>query len=142
MMLTYLGWSPTFLTIKLTRSLLLVGMMILSSLALPQTIQAAIPRPDLKVTTVTSRFSSGSWYLVYTVKNIGSANTNAFYIKIKRGAVVEREFITSALAAGASRTFWQRMPICEFTRTILVDSRYQVVESSEANNTATFTNFC
>jgi hypothetical protein len=107
-----------------------------------QTAHAAIPRPDLTITSISSQFSSGNWFMVYTVKNIGTANAGPFYIKIQRGNVAETEFNTAGLAIGASRVYWQRMPICEFTRTIILDSRIQIVESNEANNSRAFTNFC
>lgn len=107
-----------------------------------QPTQAAPLLPDLTVTNISSQFSDGHWFMVYTVKNIGTANAGAFYIKIKRGAVVETEFSTTGLAAGASRTYRRQMPICEFTRTIIVDSRFQIVESNENNNSRTFTSFC
>lgn len=122
---------------------LLVTLLFALVLVLPgQPAHAAVPRPDITITRITSQFQDGNWHLVYTVTNVGTANAGAFYIKIKRGNVVEAEFSSTGLAAGVSQPYSRQMPICEFTRTVVIDSRFQIIESNENNNSRTFTNFC
>jgi CARDB len=100
-------------------------------------------QPDLTVTRATGVFLSGQWYLRYTVKNIGTANSGSFRITIKdRAGVVKQSFDTTNISPGSSRTFLHRTGVCEFYRKILIDSTNAVHESNELNNTRVYENLC
>ena len=100
-------------------------------------------QPDLKVIRVESVYSGGQWYMSYTVKNIGTAYANPFWITLKnRADTPMQSFETKALAPDASRTFLHRTGVCEFYRKILPDSTNAILESNELNNTRTYEHFC
>jgi hypothetical protein len=105
-------------------------------------------QPDLKVISATGVFAGGQWFMHYSIKNIGTANSGAFRVTIStRGTplvppTVREWFVISNLAPGATFSSSHPTGVCEFYRKIAVDSNNVVIESNELNNTREYENFC
>jgi hypothetical protein len=100
-------------------------------------------QPDLTVTEAFSEFSNGQWFLRYSIKNIGTANSEAFRVTIKdRAGILKETFMIANIAPGAAFRLRHSAGICEFYRKIAVDTTSMVVESNEVNNTRVYESFC
>lgn len=112
-----------------------------------QPAQAAPRRlPDLTVTSVTAEWSGvgDTWYMRYTVRNIGPGPVGAFRITIREnysGRTV-RTFVTPGLAAGRSRSFRLTVPYCDFFHTVIADPKNTIREVREWNNSRRIDHLC
>jgi subtilase family serine protease len=99
--------------------------------------------PDLTVTEAFSEFSNSQWFLRYSIKNIGTAHSEAFRVTIKdRAGILKETFMIANIAPGATFRLRHSTGVCEFYRKIAVDTTSIVVESNEGNNTRVYENFC
>jgi hypothetical protein len=100
-------------------------------------------QPDLTVTEAFSEFSNGQWSLRYSIKNIGTAHSEAFRITIKdRAGILKETFMIANIAPGGTFRLRHSTGVCEFYRKIAVDTTSMVVESNEGNNTHVYESFC
>jgi hypothetical protein len=100
-------------------------------------------QPDLTVTEAFSEFSNGQWFLRYSIKNTGTAHSEAFHVTIKnRAGILKEAFMIANIAPGATFRLRHSTGVCEFYRKIAVDTTSMVVESNEGNNTRVYESFC
>jgi hypothetical protein len=104
-----------------------------------------IYKPDLTVLSTEFRTDSSGTYLRWTVKNIGTAASPAFWMQVKKpgvGPLPDQilQWMPSGggLAAGATKVFQHKLPACVpygmVQREIEVDAVQAISELNEGNN--------
>ena len=134
---------------KALKFLTMIALLSLLAQGAAPTASAAQPppaRPDLTVTNVWSAYAgyADTWYMYYTVRNIGPAASPAFGIVIQNAwsPAVVQSFNAAGLASGALRTYRRTWTRCEFEVKITVDSAGLIAESNGSNNSRTYYHLC